>query len=157
MDANGVVVPEETEDSILGLFGKYRALSNFHEAPITVGGLTYHTSEAAYMAEKTDVLEEKLHLTGLKTGKEAKEYGRKVTLRSDWEAVKLGCMFKVLMAKFEQNRELASLLLSTRSKYIEETNWWNDTYWGVCGGEGLNALGATLMAVREHLMVKIIG
>jgi ribA/ribD-fused uncharacterized protein len=151
MDANGVVVPEETDTQILGLFGKYRPLSNFHRKSLTVDGIEYWTSEAAYMAEKTDVLEEKLNLSRIIDGTAAKKYGQTVTLKADWDDIKPTAMYKVLLAKFSQNPELAELLLSTGEKYIEETNWWGDKYWGMCGGDGLNVLGYTLMAVRNRL------
>jgi ribA/ribD-fused uncharacterized protein len=148
---DGVVVPEETKTAIYGLFGKYRPLSNFHMEPVVVDGRTYQCSEAAYMAEKTNVEAEKNHLTTL-GAKEAKAYGQTVTLRSDWDEVKVEAMYKVLWAKFTQSQTLEGLLLSTGSKYIEETNWWNDKFWGVCGGVGQNNLGRVLMLVRRDLV-----
>lgn len=42
-------------------------------------------------------------------------------------------------------------LLATGTRYLEETNTWGDTYWGVCEGKGLNMLGKTLMQVRDEL------
>jgi N-glycosidase YbiA len=147
---DGVVVPEETETGIYGLFGKYRPLSNFHMAPVVVDGRTYKCSEAAYMAEKTFLDWQKDHLTTL-GAKEAKAYGQVVTLRTDWEEVKVAAMYKVLLHKFAQNAELAQLLLSTGTKYIEETNWWNDRFWGVCAGVGENNLGRTLIVIRSFL------
>lgn len=53
LDSDGVVQAIETETQILGLFGKYRPLSNFHKDPVEVDGITYRWSEAAYMVEKT--------------------------------------------------------------------------------------------------------
>ena len=159
MDASGVVVPEETPNGIYGLFGKYRDLSNFSPHKVTVDGLTFHTSEAAYMAEKTNVPEEKLYLTHIVLGKDAKKYGQTVTLREDWDynrgEVKVQAMLKVLRAKFSQHRDLAALLLSTGDKYLEETNWWGDKFWGKCGGEGRNMLGLILMAIRAELRTEL--
>ena len=60
-------------------------------------------------------------------------------------------MLRVLRAKFAQNPELAMQLLATGTRYLEETNTWGDTYWGVCEGKGLNMLGKTLMQVRDEL------
>lgn len=151
MDSNGVVVPLVTETGIYGLFGKYRALSNFHMAPVIVDGREYKCSEAAYMAEKTDEWSEKEHLTTL-GAIDAKKYGQTVTLKPNWDEIRVEAMYKVLFAKFEQNDELFNLLMDTYPKYIEETNWWNDKFWGVCGGEGENNLGLTLMRVREEFM-----
>lgn len=151
MDINGVVVPLITETGIYGLFGQYRALSNFHMAPVVVDGREYKCSEAAYMAEKTDDPVEKEHLTTL-GAIDAKKYGQTVTLKPNWDEIKIEAMYKVLFAKFEQNDQLCHLLADTFPKYLEETNWWNDKFWGVCGGEGLNMLGHTLMRVRQDLM-----
>ena len=41
------------------------------------------------------------------------------------------------------------MLLSTGDKYLEETNHWKDTYYGVCDGVGKNVLGKILMSVRN--------
>lgn len=151
LNVEGIVVPEETETGIYGLFGKYRALSNFHLAPVIIDGITYRCSEAAYMAEKTDVHSEKIHLS-LLDGPEAKKYGQTVTLRPKWNEVRVSAMRYVLWEKFTHSPELEHLLLTTYPKHIEETNWWNDTFWGVCGGVGENHLGQTLMWVRDELM-----
>lgn len=150
LNENGVVDTLESDNKILGLFGKYRPLSNFHTEYVTVDVLTYRCSEAAYMAQKTDSMEEKRKLT-LMLGKEAKQFGQQVTLRSDWEEIKYDRMLKVLRAKFTQYEYLKDLLLSTGDKYIEETNWWKDTYWGVCDGHGQNNLGKILMLIRFEL------
>lgn len=141
---------------IYGLFGPYRALSNYHVCPVKVDGITYHSSEAAYMAQKTNVVKEKLKLAEITVPNKAKAYGQKVTLREDWDEndgmVKKYEMFRVLHAKFGQNPDVAKLLLSTGKLYIEETNWWGDNFWGVCHRDlGRNELGLTLMSQRYIL------
>lgn len=148
---DGVVVPEETPDAIYGLFGKYRCLSNFHEFGFWHDGLHYHTSEAAYMAMKTEDLEIRHFFSTLKTGKEAKQFGREIQLRDDWDDYRLHAMYQVLLSKFTQDLNSAEVLLSTGNKYIEETNWWKDVYWGKCGGIGKNHLGQILMSIRDFL------
>lgn len=147
---DGVVEPIETEDGIYGFFGKYRDLSNFGKGTVTIDGMRFLCSEGAYMAQKTHDVKHKQALT-LMLGKEAKAYGQTVPLREDWNDVRVNAMYRVLLAKFSQNRDLRDLLLSTGNKYLEETNWWNDKFWGVCGGEGENNLGKTLMRVRDVL------
>lgn len=151
LDSNGVVQAIETEDKILGLFGKYRPLSNFHEADVEVDGYTYRWSEAAYMAEKTFSLDEKRALRCCFTAAGAKTLGQTVTLRSDWEEVKFEKMLKVLRCKFSQDEFCRDLLLSTGDKYIEETNWWGDDYWGKSTTNGKNNLGKILMQIRDEL------
>ena len=76
--------------------------------------------------------------------------GRRVELREDWDAVKLGVMYEVLQAKFAQNPELYNQLKDTGTEEIVEGNWWYDKYWGVCNGEGENHLGKLLMWIRDN-------
>lgn len=154
LDENGQVQAIETDTGIYGLFGKYRPLSNFHVEPLEVDGLVYQTSEAAYMAQKTFLETEIVALAKCKTGPEAKRLGQLVTLRPDWEEVKFSKMLKVLRAKFEQSQFCRDLLLSTGSKYIEESNWWNDNYWGKCHVYGLNNLGKILMQIRTEITAR---
>lgn len=147
---DGVVDCLEDDTRILGLFGKYRPLSNFHMEDVRVGGLIFKCSEAAYMAEKTDVDAEIQALTLMSAG-DAKRFGQRVTIRSNWDEVKFSAMLEVIRCKFTQCEYLRELLLSTGDKYIEETNWWKDRYWGVCDRVGQNNLGKILMQVREEL------
>lgn len=81
----------------------------------------------------------------------AKQLGQRVTLRHDWEEVKLNIMYELNKQKFEWSPELRTALLATGDRYIEETNWWKDTFWGVCNGVGENHLGRILMRIREEL------
>ena len=46
---------------------------------------------------------------------------------------------------------LAELLLSTEDFPLLETNDWNDRFWGVSQGKGLNHLGRILMKVRKEI------
>lgn len=147
--ATGLVDTLESNTKILGLFGKYRPLSNFHAQTVEVDGYTYKCSEAAYMAEKTLSPFQKDKLQYM-NGLEAKRYGQEVMLIPNWDSVKYFAMLKVLRAKFSQCEYLKELLLSTGDKYIEETNWWKDTYWGVCDRIGYNKLGQILMLVRQE-------
>lgn len=81
----------------------------------------------------------------------AKAMGRRVKLRKDWEDVKNRIMYEICLAKFVQNKELRDALLSTKDEELIEGNTWNDTYWGICNGKGLNMLGKVLMRVRSEL------
>jgi N-glycosidase YbiA len=79
-----------------------------------------------------------------------------VTLRENWEHIKLDKMRTFVEAKFAQNTLLAKQLLATRNKKLLEGNRWHDTYWGCCiceghRGEGQNHLGKILMKVRTLL------
>ena len=65
------------------------------------------------------------------TGAEAKKLGRRVTLRSDWEEVKLNVMKEVVIDKFTRSPELKQMLLDTEDEELVEGTTWNDTFWGI--------------------------
>lgn len=129
--------------------GKYRFLSNFWGAPVEFEGLCYPSVEHAFQAAKTLDKEQRKGFLKIKAN-EAKRLGRKVTLRSDWEEVKLSIMKELLIKKF-QHEDLKQKLLMTRPHKLIEGNNWNDTFWGVCRGEGQNNLGKLIMEVRDSL------
>ena len=81
---------------------------------------------------------------------EAKAKGRKITLRDDWENIKLEVMYEVCKAKFEQNEDIKKELLATGNEELVEISD-NDDFWGLVNGEGENNLGRILMRVRNNL------
>lgn len=81
---------------------------------------------------------------------EAKYLGRRVSLRKDWESVKLKLMKDIVREKFLQNPDLMQQLLATEDAYLEEGNDWGDRVWGTVNGQGRNLLGFTLMEIREE-------
>ena len=131
-----------------GFNGDYFFLSNYYPCQVTYSDLTYRNSEAAFHAQKD--LNRSREFTDLNPA-EAKKLGRSVHLRPDWEQVKDQIMRDILYSKFSQNKELKEKLLQTKDALLIEDNFWHDTYWGVCNGEGENKLGQLLMQVREQL------
>lgn len=130
--------------------GDYYFLSNFFEAPITYNGLTFSNNEAAFQAQKTlDETARKSFCT--MNPSEAKRAGRKVSLRKDWEEVKVSIMTDIVRAKFEQNPDLRQKLFNTGNTYLEEGNTWGDRIWGTVNGSGQNLLGNILMNTRMDL------
>lgn len=128
-------------------------LSNFYKSPIKMDdGFTYTCAEAAFQAQKTFSDEYKRRFSVM-DGKGAKYYGRQIELRQDWEDVKIGVMYDIVYAKFSQNPKLKQQLLNTGDEKLVEGNNWNDTFWGVCNGNGKNVLGKILMEVRLVLRV----
>lgn len=150
-DANNIRQPTVTEFGIYGFFGDYRFLSNFQAAPLVLDGIQYPTSEHAYMAEKVLDFDLRRRIAALPKAADAQRFGQTVPLRDGWDAYRPHAMLRVLRAKFAQNPELAQRLLATGQLYLEESNDWHDTYWGVCNGQGLSMLGKTLMQVRNEL------
>lgn len=140
------------QPAISAFQGEYRFLSNFWDAPVTYQGLTYKNNEAAFQAQKSLRQEEKLPFTAMDPA-EAKSRGRQISLRPDWEEVKLGIMEEIVRAKFTQNHALRQQLLDTGDRELREGNSWHDTFWGVDlrTGKGENHLGKILMKVRSEL------
>lgn len=131
--------------------GDYDFLSNFHMHPVTLDGVVYPSNEHAYQAAKTLDQAEREYVRTRTTPGLAKKAGRRnVTLRPDWDQVKLGVMEDLCRQKF-QDPQLRKLLLATAPHDLVEGNWWNDTFWGVCNGRGENHLGQILMGIREEV------
>lgn len=143
------IVHNDTE--IKGFFEAYRYLSNFHPTPVVLFGLVFSSSEAAFMAAKCEDPDERKLFVGI-AAKDAKLLGRKVKLKSNWEEIKEYVMFEVNWQKYYYNKELGRKLIATGDRYLEETNWWGDKFWGVSDGEGNNKLGQILMDIRGALV-----
>jgi ribA/ribD-fused uncharacterized protein len=132
--------------------GEFAFLSNFHSVAVILDGIRYDNSEAAFQAQKCELMSDRFKFTNLMPGK-SKRLGRKIKLRSDWEQVKEQAMYDVVKAKFTQHPHLRDLLLSTGDIYLEEGNTWGDAIWGVpVGGTGQNKLGHILMRVRSEMV-----
>lgn len=135
------------KENIKGFCGEYRWLSNFESCSISFEGLEYTSSEAAYQSAKTIDMTIRKTFTNMDASR-SKKAGKLIELRGDWNKVKEDVMHKILVDKFTRNPELKQKLIDTKDKYLEETNWWNDTFWGVCNGVGENKLGKNLMTIR---------
>ena len=142
------------QDVVLGFNGEYRWLSNFYPVKILYEGVSYPSVEHAYVAAKT-IDPNKRRLISNMTAGYAKKYGRQIQIRDDWDDVKSDIMFGLLAEKFSQ-KKFIELLLSTNNMYLEETNTWGDTYWGVCNGVGENQLGKMLMNIRSALQEMMV-
>jgi N-glycosidase YbiA len=128
----------------------YRFLSNFWPARVYLDGVDYATVEHAYQAAKTILPSERKTVRECVKPGEAKRCGRRVTIRADWEEVKLDVMYELLRQKFSEPR-LREQLLATGNAQLVEGNYWGDIFWGVCNGVGQNNLGKLLMKVRSEL------
>jgi ribA/ribD-fused uncharacterized protein len=139
---------------IKGFQGEFRFLSNFYPVEVKFGDLVFSSAEAAYQAQKTldmKLREEFTHLDA----RSARRLGRNIAIRQDWEEERLNIMYRILRDKFA-GEPLRNMLLETGSAYLEETNYWHDTFWGVYNGVGENHLGRLLMVVRDELKEGII-
>lgn len=136
--------------------GKYKFLSNFGLAEIEYKGKFYPTSEHLYQALKTSDSEEHEFVRISPTPGEAKNRGKKITRRENWDEAKDGVMKMILRLKFQQNPNLAQQLLDTGSQELIEGNTWGDLYWGKCFGNGQNKLGIFLQELRDELIAEFI-
>ena len=100
---------------------EFRFLSNFHPSPVHLDGVLYPTVEHAYQAAKTDDLEERKKIRAASTPGLSKRLGRKVTMRSNWDSIKINVMHQLLAEKF-RDPELADLLLETIPAQLIEGN-----------------------------------
>lgn len=132
------------------LDGPYGFLSNFYVCQVELDGHSYCSLEHAYQAAKTLDMNERTKIRAAATPGQAKKLGQEVTLRSDWEQIKIQVMEGLLLKKFSHPHLMLSLL-GTGDEQLVEGNWWGDTFWGVCRGRGQNHLGKLLMKVRAAL------
>lgn len=130
--------------------GQYRFLSNFYPCKVTYDFVEYPTVEHAYQAAKTLIESERAWILSQPTPGRAKRAGKKITLRKDWDEIKLFIMQSLVVQKFG-NKGLAEKLLSTDEEELVEGNTWGDTFWGIYNGVGENHLGKILMMIREEL------
>ncbi len=131
--------------------GAWTRLSNYSLCSVWFDGHIYASVEHAYQAAKTHVAEERTAIRHLPTPNQAKKAGKVVTIRPDWEDVKVSVMRELLHEKFAQEPEKL-VLLATGDEELVEGNWWGDRFWGQCPvGEGQNWLGRLLMEIRAEL------
>ncbi len=134
---------------------EYKFLSNFYPCSIRWCGILFDTAEHAYQAEKTLDVHERMSIALQSTPGRAKRAGQKVTIRPDWEHIKVETMEAIVTVKFRQNPSIMNMLISTDDADLIEGNLHHDNFWGNCicnkcrNIEGLNHLGKILMKVRE--------
>lgn len=131
--------------------GEYHWLSNFSPAHVVLDGCVYPTVEHAYQAAKTESASLRTSVLNAKTPGQAKQLGRQLRKRDDWETVKVSVMRELLEQKFCLGSDYARRLVNTGDALLEETNTWGDTFWGICRGQGENMLGVLLTQQREAL------
>jgi ribA/ribD-fused uncharacterized protein len=141
---------EDKKNPILGFRDQYAFLSSFYLCDINYKGVLFESVEHAYQAQKaTNEADFNLIKNSFKPSL-AKHFAKTIKLREDWTKVKDGVMLDLVRIKFSIP-DMRDKLLETADSYLEETNYWNDTYWGVYNGKGKNKLGKILMKVREEL------
>ena len=109
--------------------GPFAFLSNFYKASVTFEGMTYPTNEHAFQAAKS--LNKNIRsefITQDLTPGQAKRKGRRISLRPDWESVKIQIMTDIVRNKFQTHPDLAAKLLATGDATLIEGTTWHDTF-----------------------------
>lgn len=128
-------------------------LSNWYLASLYLKEKIWPSSEHYYQAQKVAGTPNEETVRRMESPRLTFEFTRRpeITVRSDWEQVKVGVMFEAVYAKFSQNPELKEKLLASSDLEIVE-NSPVDYFWGIgANGSGENQLGKVLMEVRCQL------
>ncbi len=118
------------------------------------GGLQFATVENFFQAMKTLDESDRRKMASMNPY-ESKRYSKKVTLRADWEEIKLDVMEYGLRKKFAPGTSWHSKLMQSKGEIVE-WNDWHDNYWGDCqcgrciNVPGQNHLGKLLMKIRAE-------
>ena len=129
-------ISSRTNKEIYGYFGELNPLSNFHHAPFTFDGFTYHCSKQFIQKQKAELFKDKSAIKRIEaatTGLKCKQEGSRITnyKKSSWEKKAKSLCKPGIKQKFLENRQaLTTLLLDTSNKTIVECT--KDSVWG-CG------------------------
>lgn len=125
-----------------------------YDCNIEFMGHKFKSVENAYMFAKRPNDVEWLNKCLSMSPGDVKKASRFISVREDWESVKLSVMYELLKQKFTQE-PFRTDLLNTRGENIVEGNRWNDTFWGVdvkaTPNVGENWLGRLIMDIRTKL------
>jgi ribA/ribD-fused uncharacterized protein len=128
-------------------------LSNFFTHRFLFDGHWYATVEHAFQAAKCVDPAEAERVRQAPSPAAAKQIGRRVRLRADWNEARVDVMRAVLVAKF-LDPDLRARLVATGKAELVEENTWGDRFWGRSRGIGRNMLGQLLMELRDSLRAR---
>lgn len=135
--------------------GEYRWLSNFAPIIIRIGNRNYPSVEHAYMASKSEDPEWKDFCTDKNNSPgKIKRLSKNIKLKEGWnDDLRLRLMEAFIRIKFNQD-PYKSKLIATGNQNIQEGNYWNDKFFGIClkTGIGENHLGRLIMKIRDELL-----
>ncbi len=155
-------IATHSDIEVKGFFGEYRFLSNFWPAKVFLDGEEYSCVEIAYQAAKFKEEDRDFFKTcDFKSSivYASQNVDKHEGTKEEWNAKKINVMRALLVQKFDQslNPDVYEKLQSSVGKYLEETNYWGDVFWGVNktevsdAGVGENNLGKLLMEIRDYL------
>ena len=121
-------IHKQTHRNVISSFtGKYAFLSNFYPAPVTYMGQTYANNEAAFQAQKTCCAKEQQQFSifRLHNPAEAKKRGKNLTLRPDWDKVKISLMYEINGDYLDDERANLNVQLSQPILVVGDLGLWN--------------------------------
>lgn len=147
-------------------------LSNWYLSDFIVDGIAFSSMEQYMMYQKAVVFDDKeiaKAILATSDVAEIKAYGRKVLNYDDtvWNGVRQIIIYRGLLEKFRQNKELAQQLLATEDAILAECAV-KDRIWGIGLNmrdndrfdikkwNGQNLLGFALMEVRKCLTKEFV-
>jgi len=130
--------------------------SNFYEFRpyVRVEGIVYKTPEHLYQSRKTLNVRERHAVAGAGSPGIAKQIGKHVQLRGNWNEIKVDVMRRVQEVRFDQPYWEEKLM--NYGKPIIEYNYWHDNFWGWClcdrcrEKEKGNMLGKIIAKIKER-------
>jgi N-glycosidase YbiA len=128
----------------------YGALSNFEYSPIVIASKSYATVEHWYQASKAVSEDDHESIRLSASPEEAKLKGHTIPCKPGWDDIRLGIMYRGMLAKFQQNAPLKDVLLSTLGKGLHEAS--HDNFWGWDEGNGEDWCGQLLATIRYQLV-----
>ena len=158
------VSTKENPDTV-GFFGELCPFSNFYESEFMWNGHIYHSSEQYIKHQKAKFCGDTAAVNEIlasKTALQCKQAARNIDNynHEQWIYAETECL-KVLLANFNQNPKIQSILLNTQNKTLVKCSW--DSVWGTScpldkphclnpeNWEGSGLLGALLMKVHDKL------
>ena len=120
----------------------------------THDGVEYASVENFYQSCKAIEWDDRFRISQTKSPSWAKQEGRRINIRKDWEDIKYLSMWTGLCYKFShQHPDQVKKLLDSNDVIVEWNNW-GDRIWGadVKTGKGRNILGIMLMDLRTILI-----
>ncbi|TRO54538.1 NADAR family protein [Candidatus Bathyarchaeota archaeon] len=126
----------------------YSFLMNSHPSDVELDGQYYRTLEHAFQAAKTDDHDDRVKIKFAPSARKAKQIGRKIPIRPNWDNERVDVMRDLLKKKFE-DEDLRCKLLATKDAQLISGG---DKFWGMVQGQGENHLGKLLMDLRASII-----
>ncbi len=108
---------------------EHEECDNFWPCSFEEDGVVFTCAEQYFQYKKSFDTEDQKKVLECRSGIKSWVVGSRVTLRRDWEKVKVKIMYEGNLAKFKQNTDLAERLISSKGSVIfyNSTLFWN--YW----------------------------